>query len=431
MKVINLIFSAFAVCFFAISNVSGKEVKPKVLVYGDNIEAFAAAMQSARSNVPTLWVVPSKTFCSGCFVNDNFKMVNDTLGGGIWSSILKEVHRQQNGKDSTVHFTSLSLTPQLVLNAMQSLVAKETNLNVLYDMRVKKVVNSIKNVEVEFINKKKVKVNAVVDISEDLPLLLATDAGFSLQKKQPQYLLEGRFKDLSSNIIRTLVAVGYDHKNQACGYTLESLLNGSVGNIFYSEVNEKNLSSDEDVIYRFNKAQAIGASAAYCAFFKTTSDKIDVRKLQTELMSFDSRLLPFVDVSTEDPNFNSVQKFFLTQILPWDKAKIPLNFNGSDSVSVESVRPVLQQFYSRAQLWFVDNKVEYFKTKDFIELLKVVSFRGNELNDEISKSWKKRFKFPNEFDLNRMISRYEFAVLLETYASPFAKRISFDGTILK
>jgi hypothetical protein len=42
--------------FCAIPGLFAKEVKPSLLVYGSGIEAFAAAVQAARSNVPTLWI---------------------------------------------------------------------------------------------------------------------------------------------------------------------------------------------------------------------------------------------------------------------------------------------------------------------------------------------------------------------------------------
>src|SRR5690606_39891905 len=57
--------------------------------------------------------------------------------------------------------------------------------------------------------------------------------------------------------------------------------------------------------------QTMGAIVSYCAFFKTTVDKIDLRTLQNELLTFRSRLLPAQDVSFKDQNFMSLQRMYL------------------------------------------------------------------------------------------------------------------------
>src|SRR5690606_12573352 len=48
----------------------------------------------------------------------------------------------------------------------------------------------------------------------------------------------------------------------------------------------------ETIPFRSAVGQALGATAGYCAFFKVSSDRIDIRKLQSELLAFRARLNP-------------------------------------------------------------------------------------------------------------------------------------------
>lgn len=427
MKCFSLIFFLFTVCFFSISNLFGKEIKPKVLVYGDNIEAFAAAIQSARSNVPTLWVIPSADFCANC----DFEASEGNLVGGIWMGVLQEITGQKKKSDSLFNAIQHDLSSQIILNVMNEMMNKQNNLTILKDIKVASLINKKKNIDIVLSNKRKLSLISVVDASEGMDLFRLAKVEIQINKSgSNELLVDGPLQDLGNDMLRTLVAIGAVN-HQLDGFTAKKIVQQSIDNLFFCKAGGNSMLDVSSISLKMAMGQVIGASAAYCAFFKTTSEKLDVRKLQTELMSFESRLLPFVDIRMEDPNFNALQKIFLVGILPWNKANVPFQFIPMDSVSIASVRPVIQQLYSRSQLWFVDNKTDYFSTRSLIELIKVIAFRGDDLDLEVEKAWKRRFKFNREFDLNRTITRYEFAVLLDAYAEPFAKNITLEGKILR
>lgn len=424
---------AVIVCIILTSHsVFSKEIKPRVLVYGDNMEALAAAIQSAHSGVPTLWVLPSSACCTALFSSPNRSPAEDKLAGSIWMNVFQKIGKKNGGNDSLFNVLKQELSPQGLQDILEKLILEQKNLTVLKNVNVVKIVNKQKMIDVVLSNKQKVSIYAVVDASSTLDLLqlLRPVDALSATKKSSAELISvyTPVKDLGSDILRTLVAVG-EVKGQDYGLTLAGALSSNLDNLFFlSSLSNPGLDLN-NIPFQFNIGQALGACAAYCAFFKTKADKIDVRNVQSELISFDSRLLPFADINSNDPNFEALQNIFLVNILPFDRMEKPLQFYSLDSVSISSVRNVMQQLYSRSPLWFVDANAEYFTTNDLVELLKVISFRGDELDIEIKKGWNKRFNLKGTFDLGHTITRYEFAVLLNAYGQPFTKKVNLVGVI--
>ena len=105
-------------------------------------------------------------------------------------------------------------------------------------------------------------------------------------------------------------------------------------------------------------------------------------------------------------------------------------FDLEDSVRVSDIKSIINQFYSRAQLWFVDNNPEFLTVQDALNLIKFTAFRGEELDVEVKKKWNKELTFKGDYDPSKVISRYEFAVLFDMYASPFVKKVSQDGATI-
>src|SRR5690606_24246335 len=68
-----------------------KAKKPQVIVYGSDLLAFSVAVQSAKSSVPTIWLVEGEQlmpeFSSGHVQIENMPH----LDGGIWMEILMEM----------------------------------------------------------------------------------------------------------------------------------------------------------------------------------------------------------------------------------------------------------------------------------------------------------------------------------------------------
>src|SRR5690606_3013729 len=100
-------------------------------------------------------------------------------------------------------------------------------------------------------------------------------------------------------LARTGVAVG---ERGGRGYTLPlgALVPMGENNLFLTRfipvVQQLSTDTQADVPLWMHVGQAVGAAAAYTAFFKTTPDKLDVRSVQGELLQYGARLIPFVDV---------------------------------------------------------------------------------------------------------------------------------------
>lgn len=430
MKYVQLLVSLTVSYFIMLNTVFSKEIKPQVVVYGDNITAFAAALQSARSEVPTLWIVPSVADERSAY--SHAMSFDENLLGGIGMDIRQELMLQHGNTKMALAATQVEYQPERIQQVIEKLAQEQKNLTILRDVAIVNALAGKKNITLLLSNKQKLTVFSVVDATSTMRLASFVDKGIPLNKKDSENGAEksydGLLATMGRDYIRTLLAVGTVNR-ETIGFTMQHILNQSTGNLFFtaSLIHKKRDASN--LVFDCNIGQAVGAVAAYISFFKTTSAEIDLRKVQSELLSFNMRILPFIDIHTEDPNFKALQRIFLVNILPWQKENAALLFNPLDSVSAESVRLALLQLYSRAQLWYIDNAVTYFSTKDIIELLKVIAFRGNDLEDDLLNAWHKRFKFQGEFNLVHTITRYEFAVLLDAYASPFAKRINVKGLI--
>ncbi len=87
-------------------------------------------------------------------------------------------------------------------------------------------------------------------------------------------------------------------------------------------VTEKALSVTNDVNDRtanpavqMTLGQGVGATAAYLAFFKTTTKHLTVRIIQGEILDYKGYLLPFTDLPQKDPHWRAIQQVCETGLL--------------------------------------------------------------------------------------------------------------------
>src|SRR3569833_3197528 len=182
--------------------------------------------------------------------------------------------------------------------------------------------------------------------------------------------------------------------------------------------------------------QGVGATAAYCAFFKTTTKHLNVRVIQGELLDFKGYLVPFTDIPQKDPHFRAIQQVCATGILRGvqkvDGNSIELHFEPDAIVNTDEVKPVLDEFYTRSFIWF--NKEKPGVKLTLGNLLAFISdytlTDPATLENAIGKSWKTQFKLPGELDTKRPVTRLEFAVLANRYLNPFAKTVDLTGRVV-
>lgn len=429
MKLNHAIVSLILVFVLSANQAFSKGKKPQLMVYGVSMEALASALQSARSGVETYWVMPTEIHFKEWNLMQGTSGMATSLIGGVWMNVLQEISLKKEIRDSVFKLVSHNIDGLMLEKAIEKLLLDQENLTVIRNTDVVRMMGGKKGFEVQLSNRSKFTVFAVIDATKGRSL----NQRLVVKEQNLNNLIEKEencLRELEANNVRTLLAIADD--NQCIyGLTMADVLHGRVGNLFFTDLFDENKPASGSFLDRANVGQAVAACASYCAFYKVNADKLDVRKVQAELLTFYSRILPFIDISIEDPNFSALQRMFLVNILPWDKKGEPYLFHADDSVSVDSVKPVLLQLYTRAQLWFMDNSRDFFTVNNVIELLKVIGFRGDELEEEVAKNWVKRFKFKNTFDLDRPISRYEFAVLLDAYASPFNVKVNGVGVFLR
>lgn len=410
-----------------------KTAKPQVLVYGHEADAFSAAIQSAQSGVETLFIIDS-TEIGGNLIQGKNKQINsnERLDVGIWAFFLSGIANVKNLSDSASRVAKKNIPPRIAQNVFEGTLDTVKRLTFRKNLKIIAVEKSGKNWQITFNNKEKIKVKAVVDASSNTSLYTSINKNApapSFTEKNTQRIAI-HYKD---PIYRTGIAVA-SIDNEIFNIPLKHILpDSSHTNYFSTRVINKNLllATNNNIPLTMLRAQACGAAAAYCAFFKTSSDKINTRTLQGELLAYKSFIMPFQDIPLEDPNATQIQRVGATGILQGiynvqkDGKKflfLPDNFITSKEIEV-----VIKQLYTRSQIWFKDKDIPVMKLNDLLSLIKYVGNRGDELDAEVEKGWKKRFGFKEDFKQNTPLTRRQLAVLVDTYLQPFNVRITLDG----
>lgn len=397
-----------------------RPVKPTLLVYGSDVEAFTVALQSAKSNVPTLWVLNNDQFVPSLTAKDVSLAGDIHIDGGIWREFLTHVSQGKTLNDTIAMQTKKSLSARVAQNELRNILSKQKNLTVLENVSIQRLAQTKRGWNLILSDRSRYELRTLVDASANLGLIRLL--GMDETSFVPNSIV--RTQELSKELTRTLCAIGLEN-DEIYGFTLQNILKEEQGNVFV--INSLNqFGDDEETIpLRMNYAQAIGVAAAYTAFFRKSLADVDPRTLQNELLTYGARIAPYVDVSGDHPHFRALQRIYLAGIFE----NTDNQFNGQDSVRFDEVAPVLNQLYSRSQLWFHEHKGGYLHLKDVIGLVKFLGMRGDEIDRQIEREWGKKLKFEKEFDLERLATREEFAVLLDMFSSPFSVRVSKEGKI--
>ncbi|WP_028296811.1 FAD-dependent oxidoreductase [Olivibacter sitiensis] len=412
-----------------------KAFKPKVLVYGSGVDAFAAALQSAQSGVQTLWVMEGAKVESA-LTNGEAKTVNAyaDLSVGSWALFLRALANVQQGSDSAYRAARQLINPQIAINTFENVVDTAKNLQVRNKTTIAAIKKAGKGYEVTYSNKEKQKFEVVVDASESHALFQAlgkdylTDDGWVKVKNAIGIARQ----QIDYGDIRYRTGVSLALQNGKMGsLPISALVPDTASNIFATKGFEGNIMKETDinlVPQLMLQGQAVGTMAAFCAFFNTTTDKIALRTLQGELLAYGAWLLPFQDIKVLDPHVGPIQRIGATGLLQGQYTDDKFLFLPDSTVSSTEIRDISEQLYTRSQIWFLRNKdipqITLGQTLDFIKYL---ANRGDELNVEVEKAWAKRFKFTTPFDQERPVTRREFAVLIDTYLQPFNLKVDWDG----
>ena len=208
-------------------------------------------------------------------------------------------------------------------------------------------------------------------------------------------------------------------------------------------VTEKAISVSHDVnsstsypSVQMTLGQGVGATAAFCAFFKTTTKRLRVRMVQGEILDYKGYLVPLTDIPQKDPHWRAIQQICATGLLKGVQKTngnaIEIHFEPDDLVSTEEVKPFLLEIYTRAFLWFNKEKPGgKFTLGNLLSLISDYTLTDPKtLQLYLQKAWTPQFKLTGAFDLNRPVTRLEFAVLTNRYLNPFAKTVDLSGRMV-
>jgi hypothetical protein len=415
-----------------------KPAKPKLIIYGQGEAALASAVQASKSGVPALWINPEASFSSALIEGQEIKSINSyqNLDAGLWAEFLKLSVNAKDYSDSVFNHAKVYLSPQISKNTFEKMIDSSRNLNVVYNTEIKRIRKSGKKWRIELSNGQNYSVFAVIDASLQAQLLPMISEKEKLKREESNPIGPIITNQLyRSTVYRTSLLVEAKDKEEWVVPTA-SLLKPYAQNLFVlhgpNGVFKVPKESIQDIPTLMLYGQSIGAIASYCAFFETTTDKINIRTLQGELLAYKGQLLPFHDVAFEDVNNSSIQRIGLTGILQGrmsneDGTEPKLIFDVDKHVSSKELEPVMRSLYTRSQIWFSDKSIEELKLKDLISLLKFIAFKGDELETQIENGWEKKFNFNGIYDPECILTRKQAAILIDTYLQPFSIRINEKG----
>ncbi|MHC8948486.1 hypothetical protein [Sphingobacterium hungaricum] len=410
---------------YSLNSFAQKEAKPQVFVYGSSIASFAVAMQCAQSDVAVVWAFDGNEFVSE-LNKDSFSIANaENLDGGIFMDLLMQVANHDLPNDSVAQVVKRNITTRIFNNAIESLLAKQPKLKVLKNQQLKQIAFSKKDWNVALSDKSKFSVSAVFDGSPQQEL-----ANFLKLADSDSAVAMKPIAQFSANELRTLIASG-ESEGEIYGINLPSLLSIQRDG-FYALTKIQGLgNSTNEMPFHANIGQAIGATMAYTAFFKTTTDKIDVRKLQSELLKFNARIVPYKDIEIQDSNFQKIQRFGLSGILMGKQLGNRYVLDCLDSVKIAEVKAPILRFSSRSQLWFKNQDADFFELSEFQDFLKIISFRDASAGAIRDREFESFFERHVNHSASPKVSRYLFATAIETFCKLFDVKISQSGIILR
>lgn len=414
-------YSFFLVGILLCGFSSAQIIRTDVVVAGGTESGVAAAIQSAHSGVKTLYIVEGNDLATSISQNE------DTLfNSGVLKDLLKLTLKART--DSTTGIVN-QFSKGALLDAFKGWTDTIKNLTIIRNNEIQKIEKSGKGWDIKLKDGKSVKTNVTVDAT--LSGHIASKAGIPLDQKTGYYkTLIPLDQDLDhlydSRLYRT--SVGFlNASNKIFTIPVGSLVAAGQENFILAGQMATPGSSKKPA--NMNIGQAAGTSAAYCSFFKTTSNNLGVRVIQAELFLYKSWLMPFADITYADSNFAAIQRIGITGLFKGKAIHGKLLFQPDSLVSSEDVRVPMREFYSRSQIWFADNKIDKFTLEELLSMIKFNASRGEELNTEVEKAWKKSFKFSGEFDLKHFVTRREFAVLTDAYLKPFNVRVDIRGNL--
>ncbi|WP_316810561.1 hypothetical protein [Pedobacter heparinus] len=399
-KRLLIVFACAAFAQLAIA----QTIKTGVLVVGNRNNALGAGFQSAMSGAKTVLLLQEPDF--------DLADLDKNLASGLELTFLNKMRKAKGIKDSTAAVYVDGTSANMVLKTWGDSIK---NLTVIRNIKWSRIKRSGNNWNVLLADGRTIK--AEVLVNADHTGNVNTLLGLPAVAKQWHTL------SYADNLYRINVASGYA-EGAATGnvFSLYSLLLPDQENLVVLSAAQQSIAG----------GQAAGATGAYAAFFKTKTSLASLKVIQRELIDHKLSLMPFVDVPRADSNWKAIQLIGLSGFLKADIAGGIARFLPDQAVTTAEIKEAVKSFYYKAQIWFDDYKE---REMSIGAVLNLVCFVGNKspenTKEEVKKKWKTSHHFKTEFDPNRIVTRREFAVLVNEYLNPFAVNIDKAGRVVR
>lgn len=374
--------------------------KTGVLVIGKGSNAIAAGFQSAVSGVKTVLLIQDKDFVV------SFSEKN--IHSGIEAEFLKRMRLAKGIQDSTSKVYVDGTSANAVLKTWADSIKNLTVIRGLKWSRIKRAGN---NWNVLLADGKTIKAEVLVNADETGNVSNAIGLStMDIKLWQPF--------GYANNSYRLSVSSGYEANNTKANFIpLFNFLLPNQENLVVLDKNQKS----------FAAGQAGGAIAAYAVFFATKTSLAALKRIQKELINYKLAVIPFEDINQGDQNWKPIQYIGLSGFLKAVFVDGKAQFMPDQAVSTAEIKGPIKEFYYKAQIWFDDYKNDRMTLGAVLDMVSMVGNKAPEsTKTEVKKKWVAQYHFKNEFDLNREVSRREFAVLVDEYLNPF--NVSFDKT---
>ena len=440
----------FLFLIFNTALVHSQTLKTDVLVIGGSPSGVAAAIQSARSKAKT--ILAAQQISLGADTTKGHLLTINTganIASGTWGEFQKRI-RSLTG-DTLMKSASVPRSLSFVQEAAETVLEKMADtvkgLSVYLSASFISIEKDGEGWEARMSqNGKNLRIKARVIIDATETGIVAKNAGAKLNPAYNPYAMEP-----GSRAWRTAIATGDQWPGVGNKTPLAPNLNPpppcwcipmyaalapGADNLL---ITEKILPADKTPQYlpiELELGQGVGTIAAYCAFYKTTTKNLKVRIIQGELLDFKGYLLPFDDIKPGDSDWRAIQQVGATGLLDgvWQHPKNEhfFNFMPDSLVRTAEIEPGLQEIYTRAFLWFSKEKPgPFFTIGNTLSFISDYSLTGPViLRGSIKKAWQTQFKFTSPFELNRPITRREFAVLANRYINPFGRTVDLGGRLV-
>ena len=382
-----------AMGFFCGAN--AQTTKTGVLVIGNGNNAIGAGIQAAVSGVKTVILLPGQGF--------ELSPVGKDQNSGIAAEFLKRL-KTDNFDNTAANAVLKTWTDSL------------KNLTVIRNASWVKFKRSGNGWAMEFKDGKKIKAEVLVN---------ADKSGRVEQALEIPKVKAAPWQPFSyeNNTYRTSIAAGYfTNDNTANVLSLYRFLDPL----------QENLVALDPAQESFAAGQAAGATAAYAAFFKRKTSESNLKVIQGELINYKQSIVPFKDISPTDSNWKAIQFIGVTGVLKADFSGSEAHFRPDQSVTTEEIRQVIKEYYYKAQIWFDDHKEQQMSMAGVLDLVSVVGNKSlKNTTEEVKKKWKTVYHFNSEFEPGRVVTRREFAVLVNEYLKPFDVNIDRTGRVIR